>query len=108
MPWTRCATRTPTRPAAPCSTASAPATPASTSPTSAPPYAPLLARLPSREQAVLKLRFWDVWTQSEIAERIGVSQVHVSRLLTATLTRLREQLEDRDAPGWADDPQDPD
>ncbi|MFJ2188807.1 SigB/SigF/SigG family RNA polymerase sigma factor [Kitasatospora sp. NPDC087861] len=69
---------------------------------------PLLARLPRREQAILKLRFWDGWTQSEIAERIGVSQMHVSRLLTATLTRLREQLEDRDAPGWADDPQDPD
>ncbi|MFH9347679.1 sigma-70 family RNA polymerase sigma factor [Kitasatospora sp. NPDC017646] len=65
---------------------------------------PLLAGLPEREQTVLKLRFWDGCTQSEIAERIGVSQMHVSRLLTATLTRLREQLEDRDAPGWADEP----
>ncbi|MFH9347726.1 SigB/SigF/SigG family RNA polymerase sigma factor [Kitasatospora sp. NPDC017646] len=65
---------------------------------------PLLAGLPEREQTVLKLRFWEGRTQSEIAERIGVSQMHVSRLLTATLTRLREQLEDRDAPGWADEP----
>ncbi|MEV7780151.1 SigB/SigF/SigG family RNA polymerase sigma factor [Kitasatospora sp. NPDC088351] len=65
---------------------------------------PLLARLPRRDQTVLKLRFWDGWTQSEIAERIGVSQMHVSRLLTATLVRLREQLEDREAPGWADRP----
>ncbi|MEU6238761.1 SigB/SigF/SigG family RNA polymerase sigma factor [Kitasatospora sp. NPDC047058] len=65
---------------------------------------PLLAGLPEREQTVLKLRFWDGWTQSEIAHRIGVSQMHVSRLLTATLARLREQLEDHDAPGWADDP----
>ncbi|MFI8461897.1 sigma-70 family RNA polymerase sigma factor [Kitasatospora sp. NPDC085464] len=65
---------------------------------------PLLADLPRREQTVLKLRFWDGWTQSEIADRIGVSQMHVSRLLAATLTRLREQLEDRDAPGWSDDP----
>ncbi|MFJ3788436.1 SigB/SigF/SigG family RNA polymerase sigma factor [Kitasatospora sp. NPDC090091] len=67
---------------------------------------PLLAQLPRREQLVLKLRFWEGRTQSEIAERIGVSQMHVSRLLTATLTRLREQLEDRDAPGWGDEGQD--
>nr|WP_308129787.1 SigB/SigF/SigG family RNA polymerase sigma factor [Kitasatospora aureofaciens] len=65
---------------------------------------PLLAQLPQREKTVLKLRFWDGWTQSEIAERIGVSQMHVSRLLSATLARLREQMEDRDAPGWSDDP----
>ncbi|MEE1787050.1 SigB/SigF/SigG family RNA polymerase sigma factor [Streptomyces sp. SP17BM10] len=64
---------------------------------------PLLADLPEREQTVLKLRFWDGRTQSEIADRIGVSQMHVSRLLTATLARLREQLEDRDAPGWWDE-----
>ncbi|MFF2145130.1 SigB/SigF/SigG family RNA polymerase sigma factor [Kitasatospora sp. NPDC058190] len=64
---------------------------------------PLLAELPRREQIVLKLRFWDGWTQSQIAARIGVSQMHVSRLLTATLARLREQLEDRDAPGWRDE-----
>ncbi|MFD4661533.1 sigma-70 family RNA polymerase sigma factor [Kitasatospora sp. NPDC058444] len=63
---------------------------------------PLLARLPEREQTVLKLRFWDGWTQSRIAERIGVSQMHVSRLLAATLARLRDELEDRDAPGWTD------
>ncbi|MFD7454872.1 SigB/SigF/SigG family RNA polymerase sigma factor [Kitasatospora sp. NPDC059827] len=64
---------------------------------------PLLAELPEREQTVLKLRFWDGWTQSRIAERIGVSQMHVSRLLTATLARLREQLENEDAPGWRDE-----
>ncbi|MET8629893.1 SigB/SigF/SigG family RNA polymerase sigma factor [Kitasatospora sp. NPDC004669] len=63
---------------------------------------PLLVELPWREQAVLKLRFWDGWTQAQIARRIGVSQMHVSRLLTATLARLREQLEDLDAPGWQD------
>ncbi|MFG2907300.1 SigB/SigF/SigG family RNA polymerase sigma factor [Kitasatospora sp. NPDC048286] len=65
---------------------------------------PLLARLPAREQTVLKLRFWDGWTQSRIAERIGVSQMHVSRLLSTTLAWLREELEDRDAPGWVDEP----
>ncbi|MBD0690786.1 RNA polymerase subunit sigma [Streptomyces sp. CBMA123] len=65
---------------------------------------PLLAHLPERDQIVIKLRFWDGCTQSEIAARIGVSQMHVSRLLTATLARLREQLDDRDAPGWAGEP----
>ncbi|MFE4518314.1 SigB/SigF/SigG family RNA polymerase sigma factor [Kitasatospora sp. NPDC056783] len=65
---------------------------------------PLLAQLPEREQTVLKLRFWDGCTQSRIAERVGVSQMHVSRLLGATLAWLRECLEDRDAPGWADGP----
>ncbi|WBP84524.1 SigB/SigF/SigG family RNA polymerase sigma factor [Kitasatospora cathayae] len=69
---------------------------------------PLLAELPEREQTVLKLRFWEGRTQSEIAARIGVSQMHVSRLLSATLARLREQLEDRDAPGWSDEPPEPD
>ncbi|MFD8783203.1 SigB/SigF/SigG family RNA polymerase sigma factor [Kitasatospora sp. NPDC059599] len=65
---------------------------------------PLIAGLPRREQTVLKLRFWEGRTQSQIAERIGVSQMHVSRLLGATLAHLREQLEDREAPGWAEDP----
>jgi RNA polymerase sigma-B factor len=66
---------------------------------------PLLARLPAREQRLLRLRFWEDRTQSDIADRIGVSQMHVSRLLSATLTWLREQLEDRDGPGWADEPE---
>ncbi|MGW1179324.1 sigma-70 family RNA polymerase sigma factor, partial [Kitasatospora sp. NPDC002543] len=69
---------------------------------------PLLARLPEREQTVLKLRFWDGWTQSRIAERIGVSQMHVSRLLSSTLAWLREELEDHDATGWTDEPQESD
>ncbi|MFF2950429.1 SigB/SigF/SigG family RNA polymerase sigma factor [Kitasatospora sp. NPDC057965] len=68
---------------------------------------PLLARLPEREQTILKLRFWDDWTQSRIGERIGVSQMHVSRLLAATLAWLREELEDRDAPGWTGEPAEP-
>ncbi|MGV9269153.1 SigB/SigF/SigG family RNA polymerase sigma factor [Kitasatospora sp. NPDC003701] len=68
---------------------------------------PLLGRLPEREQTVLKLRFWEGRTQSEIAERIGVSQMQVSRLLSAVLAGLREQLEDCDAPGWSCAPVDP-
>ena len=54
--------------------------------------APLLDRLPERECTILKLRFFAGLTQSEIAQQIGLSQMHVSRLLSRTLARLREQL----------------
>jgi RNA polymerase sigma-B factor len=56
---------------------------------------PLLDALPARERTVLLLRFWGNLTQSQIAERIGVSQMHISRIMRATLRLLREQLEDR-------------
>jgi RNA polymerase sigma-B factor len=48
-----------------------------------------MAGLPEREQMILKLRFFDDLTQSEIAEQIGISQMHVSRLLRRALARLR-------------------
>ena len=48
----------------------------------------LIARLPERERTVLHLRFYDELSQSEIAERVGLSQMHVSRILRATLERL--------------------
>ncbi|MGP8060904.1 MAG: SigB/SigF/SigG family RNA polymerase sigma factor [Acidimicrobiales bacterium] len=51
--------------------------------------APALAKLPERQQAILRLRFVDGLTQSEIAARIGVSQMHVSRLLASSLYELR-------------------
>lgn len=54
---------------------------------------PLLAALPARERTVLLLRFFENLTQTQIAERVGVSQMHVSRLLTKSLTRLRDQLQ---------------
>jgi RNA polymerase sigma-B factor len=54
--------------------------------------APLLAALPEREQRILVLRFFGGLTQTEIGERIGVSQMHVSRLLSRTLARLRRDL----------------
>jgi len=54
---------------------------------------PAFTSLPAREQTILRLRFVDGLTQSEIATRIGVSQMHVSRLLTASLRKLREQIE---------------
>ena len=54
--------------------------------------APLLAALPPRERRILQLRFVEEWTQTQIAQEIGVSQMHVSRLLASTLARLRERL----------------
>jgi RNA polymerase sigma-B factor len=54
---------------------------------------PLLAALPERDRTVLYLRFFASMTQSQIAERIGVSQMHVSRILEQTLTKLRDQLQ---------------
>jgi RNA polymerase sigma-B factor len=52
-----------------------------------------LAQLSSRERTILNLRFIEGLTQSQIAARIGVSQMHVSRLLTASLAKLRESFE---------------
>ena len=54
---------------------------------------PLLAALPERERTVLLLRFFESQTQTQIAQRVGVSQMHVSRLLAKSLARLRDQLE---------------
>ncbi|HYG93560.1 MAG TPA: RNA polymerase sigma factor SigF [Nocardioides sp.] len=54
---------------------------------------PLLDRLDPREKKILLLRFFRHMTQSQIAEEIGVSQMHVSRLLTRTLAQLRTSLE---------------
>jgi len=51
-----------------------------------------LRTLPERERMVLYLRFFDGRTQGEIAQEIGVSQVHVSRILSRTLEDLREEL----------------
>ncbi len=49
-----------------------------------------VADLKDRERAILRLRFEEGMTQSEIAEQIGISQMHVSRLLAAALAKLRE------------------
>ncbi|MGB9376074.1 MAG: RNA polymerase sigma factor SigF [Mycobacteriales bacterium] len=55
---------------------------------------PLLERLPPREKKILLLRFFGNMTQSQIATEIGISQMHVSRLLARTLTQLRAGLLD--------------
>lgn len=50
---------------------------------------PLIARLPPRDQTILHLRFFVGMTQSEIAGQLGISQMHVSRLLARSLNQLR-------------------
>lgn len=51
---------------------------------------PLIQQLPPRQQKILHLRFFEGLTQSEIATQLGISQMHVSRLLARSLVQLRE------------------
>ncbi|MFH9297402.1 RNA polymerase sigma factor SigF [Streptomyces sp. NPDC017520] len=53
---------------------------------------PLIAALPSRDRMILSLRFVSNMTQSEIGEELNISQMHVSRLLSRTLAKLRKGL----------------
>jgi RNA polymerase sigma-B factor len=53
----------------------------------------LLDTLPEREATIMRLRFYEELTQSEIAERLGISQMHVSRLMRRCLDDLRAILE---------------
>ncbi|WP_328555153.1 MULTISPECIES: RNA polymerase sigma factor SigF [unclassified Streptomyces] len=53
---------------------------------------PLIAELPQRDRQILSLRFVANMTQSEIGDELGISQMHVSRLLSRTLVRLRKGL----------------
>ncbi len=53
---------------------------------------PLLEQLPPREKRILLLRFFGNMTQSQIATELGISQMHVSRLLARTLAQLRDGL----------------
>lgn len=54
---------------------------------------PLLDRLPAREKQILTLRFYKGQSQAQIAQQLGISQMHVSRLLTRTIGELRRGLE---------------
>jgi RNA polymerase sigma-B factor len=53
---------------------------------------PLLAALPERERHLITLRYFGNMTQAHIGECLGISQMHVSRLLTRTLSRLRDAM----------------
>ena len=59
--------------------------------------APAVADLDQREQRIIYLRFFQGMTQSQIAEELGISQMHVSRQLTRTLRFLRARQDDPDA-----------
>jgi RNA polymerase sigma-B factor len=59
---------------------------------------PLLAELAPRQRTILALRFFHELTQSQIAEQVGISQMHVSRVLRQTLTYLHKCLADSERP----------
>ena len=64
---------------------------------------PLLEQLPPREKRILLLRFFGNMTQSQIATELGISQMHVSRLLARTLAQLREGPDERGLHGSSQD-----
>ncbi len=62
--------------------------------------ADLLGRLPERERRILTLRFYGNRTQADIAAELGISQMHVSRLITRALTWLREAMLSDEPTHW--------
>ncbi|WP_330341777.1 RNA polymerase sigma factor SigF [Streptomyces sp. NBC_00557] len=58
-----------------------------------------LRRLPERERAILYMRFFEDMTQSRIADRLGISQMHVSRLISRSCARVRDEVMGRHAGG---------
>ena len=60
--------------------------------------APGFVKLDKRERYILHLRFFEGLTQSQIAERVGISQMHVSRLIRRSLEKLREEIGELDNP----------
>nr|WP_225447495.1 RNA polymerase sigma factor SigF [Streptacidiphilus sp. PB12-B1b] len=57
---------------------------------------PMIAQLPDRERRILSMRFGAEMTQTEIGAELGISQMHVSRLLNRTLAKLRSGLLDEE------------
>jgi RNA polymerase sigma-B factor len=55
--------------------------------------APGLDVLDERERRILHLRFWEGLTQSQIAQQVGISQMHVSRLIRRSLEKVRAEIE---------------
>jgi RNA polymerase sigma-B factor len=54
--------------------------------------APLIEQLPERDRMLLQMRFGEEMTQAQIGQKLGYSQMHVSRLLSRTIARLRAGL----------------
>ena len=59
---------------------------------------PALEKLPDRERRILYLRFFKGMTQTEIAQEIGISQMHISRLIAQSLERVRREIQGPEAP----------
>jgi RNA polymerase sigma-B factor len=59
--------------------------------------APALEKLPVRERRILYLRFFKGMTQTEIAQEIGISQMHISRLIAQSLERVRSEIRGTEA-----------
>jgi RNA polymerase sigma-B factor len=55
--------------------------------------------LDERERRIIHLRFWVGLTQSQIAQRVGISQMHVSRLIRRSLEKLRDEVAPARRPG---------
>jgi len=55
-----------------------------------------VARLPWRERRIIQMRFVEELTQSQIGTRLGISQMHVCRLLAQSLDRLRNWMADEE------------
>ncbi|KAB1148029.1 SigB/SigF/SigG family RNA polymerase sigma factor [Streptomyces luteolifulvus] len=60
-----------------------------------------LRRLPERERAILYMRFFEDMTQSRIADRLGISQMHVSRLISRSCARVRDEVMEQRRGGGA-------
>ena len=58
----------------------------------------MMTRLPEREREIVRLRFYEELSQSEIAERVGISQMHVSRLLRRSFDQMRGRAAPDDDP----------
>lgn len=54
--------------------------------------APGLKALDERERRIIHLRFWEGLTQSQIAQQVGISQMHVSRLIRRSLEKVRDEI----------------
>ena len=60
--------------------------------------APAMERLDPRERLILHLRFFEGMTQTQVAARIGISQMHVSRLIRKSIDSLRETMTEQPGP----------
>ena len=60
---------------------------------------PGLAALDERERRILHLRFFEGLTQSQIAQQVGISQMHVSRLIRRSLEKMRDEIATEEEPG---------